>query len=585
MAGERKYSRRTAAETLEWINAIIDFIKPYRFFLDAHVVNFFTDKLWESVDKEWIDCLQTESVENLLLIPSGVVQDHRPASLKEYVLTLKSLAFFREQADLKKVIYAPSQVLPDLHMTALNTVLTQGMNQKKKHEIEALSAVVSSIARNVGVNTIIDVGAGQGYLAQVLCFQHQLPVIAVDACSHHGSITNARTERMKKHYAAKMRKSRYAVSLLRFIPNCPTFLFDICDDIRSEDRVLTMPKTVTCRVLSTDTLKALSKSLLENDDVEQTNIIEKGICEHCHGPSERVAYSDCLPSLLLAGLHACGDLSVTMLRTFLESPEVKAVVSIGCCYNLLSEEEVKDNDSQYGFPVSNGVKSTGLSLGKSSRDLACQSAERWRELDKDAGVHNFELHAFRAAFQMVLFRYYPESLARSPAIGRQGKALRHKHYPGIVGHREETAHNPPPLSSQNCKMESTWPNMNGTGKSRGFDLESDAMCDEASSNLIKGGNKYSLFEKFSHSGLDRLGLHHCQDTNLTGVWKETEPFAELIGPYWSLRAALGPVLETIILLDRLLFLQEQGNLLEAIMIPIFYPTLSPRNVALIAKKF
>lgn len=59
---------------------------------------------------------------------------------------------------------------------------------------------------------------------------------------------------------------------------------------------------------------------------------------------------------------------------------------------------------------------------------------------------------------------------------------------------------------------------------------------------------------------------------------------DLIGPYWSLRAALGPVLETFILLDRLLFLQEQGNLIEALMLPIFDPILSPRNVAIIAKK-
>ncbi|KAJ0571640.1 hypothetical protein HanHA300_Chr05g0192431 [Helianthus annuus] len=59
---------------------------------------------------------------------------------------------------------------------------------------------------------------------------------------------------------------------------------------------------------------------------------------------------------------------------------------------------------------------------------------------------------------------------------------------------------------------------------------------------------------------------------------------EVIGPYWSLRAALGPVLETLILLDRLLFLQEQGDSVEAIMVPIFNPNISPRNVALIAKK-
>lgn len=39
--GGRKYSCKTASETLEWIHAIIHFLKPYRFFLDAHVVNFF----------------------------------------------------------------------------------------------------------------------------------------------------------------------------------------------------------------------------------------------------------------------------------------------------------------------------------------------------------------------------------------------------------------------------------------------------------------------------------------------------------------------------------------------------------------
>lgn len=64
----------------------------------------------------------------------------------------------------------------------------------------------------------------------------------------------------------------------------------------------------------------------------------------------------------------------------------------------------------------------------------------------------------------------------------------------------------------------------------------------------------------------------------------TNNVQELIGPYWSLRAALGPVLETFLLLDRLLFLQEQGSSIEAVMLPIFDPALSPRNVAIIAKK-
>lgn len=63
----------TASETLEWIRVIHEFITPYSFLINAHVVNFFLDRLWEAIDKDWIDCLKNEPVHNLLQIPSGEV--------------------------------------------------------------------------------------------------------------------------------------------------------------------------------------------------------------------------------------------------------------------------------------------------------------------------------------------------------------------------------------------------------------------------------------------------------------------------------------------------------------------------------
>ncbi|KAJ0790518.1 putative Methyltransferase domain-containing protein [Helianthus annuus] len=494
----RKYSCATATETLEWIRAIIQFIKPYTFFWQSHVVNFLTHRLWEAVDEEWIDCLRNEPVECLIQIPSGIVQDRWPSSLKKFIATLSSLAFPREQADLKKL-------LPNMQVALLNNVITQGMNPKKRHEIEALAAVVGSVARDVETNTIIDLGAGQGYLSQVLSFEYQLSVIAIDASSHHGRVTHERAERIKKHYEAKMRNSSLG------------------------GKGVTIPRTVTCRVLSSDMLT----TLLNSKDGD----------ERCQNQST----NDTCP-LLLTGLHACGDLSVTMLRAFLESKEVKAVVSIGCCYNLLSEEE---DNALCGFPISSGVKSTGLHLGRNSRDLACQSADRWKVMEKDASLHNFELHAFRAAFQLLLSRYFPETLSGSPTIGRQGKTLRRQ--------QQNSGMNGLATDGCSCKPDST------SGKDEHVDT-----C--------------SLFEKFSKSGLHRLNLNQPHDVDFAGIWKEAEPFVEVIGPYWSLRAALGPVLETLILLDRLLFLQEQGDSVEAIMVPIFNPNISPRNVALIAKK-
>ncbi|GMI88656.1 hypothetical protein like AT1G16650 [Hibiscus trionum] len=550
-----KYSCDTAPETLEWIEAIADFIKPFGFLINAHVVNFFKDRLWEAVDEDWLQCLSNELVENLLLIPSGVVQDHWPASLKEFVLTLKSLVYPREQADLKKVF-------PNFHTTALNSVLAQGMNFKKKHEVEVLSAIVSSVASAVRADAVIDVGAGQGYLAQVLAFEYQHPVVAIDACSHHGKVTNARAERIKKHYMAQMRK------------------------FGSGNKILNVPQTITCHIMSLETLKSLTTLSPHKGDVEQPKSIAQDLELGLTGNGS---------SLVLAGLHACGDLSVTMLKTLLECEEVRAVVSIGCCYNLLSEEGFENARIQYGFPMSCGVRNVNLSLGKSSRDLACQSAERWKSLGKDAGLHNFELHAFRAAFQMVLHKYFPEIGTTSLSIGRQGKALRRKQQRKIIESEpcaEESTYSD--LPQRACNMDEACSIMQ-SGESEAADpsgvrLDTEALFNKMSLHTgsrcdgTLSADKYPLFEKFCKSGLCRLGLKPSNDINFHDIWKEVEPYVNLIGVYWSLRAAFGPLLETLILLDRLLFLQEQGGELEAVMLPIFDPAISPRNVAVIATK-
>ncbi|VVA91560.1 unnamed protein product [Arabis nemorensis] len=515
-----KYSCNMSFETLEWITAIIDFLKPFSFLINAHVVNFFKDKQWEAVDQEWMSCLRNEKLENILLIPSGCVQDHWPASFKEFVHTLKSLSFPREQADLQAI-------LADVDMAPLSTVLSQGMNIKKKHEVEVLSSVVSSVVHSVGNPTVVDVGAGQGYLAQVLSFQYKHSVVAIDSSSHHGKVTDARAARIRKHFAAQMRKSGSG---------------NKCPDV---------PVTITCRVLSTEMLKALTNVPLEKNDLD---LNASALNE---GPRRSQSSSDGnrSSSLVLAGLHACGDLSVTMLRTFLECEEVKAVVSIGCCYNLLSEKSSENSCSQCAFPMSAGLRSLGFSLGKNARDLACQSAERWSSLGEDAGLQNFELHSFRAAFQMVLSKHYPEVLATSPTIGRQGKAFRRQ---------------------QQRKSLGTQAAVDTTRK----DTDDNKPMKQTNSN----SDTCSSFKKFCLSAFSRLNLEHPQDLDLGATWNEADAFTELIGPYWSIRAALGPVLETLILLDRLMFLQEQGDSIEVVMIPIFDPIISPRNVAIIAKR-
>lgn len=289
-------------------------------------------------------------------------------------------------------------------------------------------------------------------------------------------------------------------------------------------------------------------------------------------------------SFVLAGLHACGDLSAAMLKTYAMCEDVKAVVTVGCCYNLLSENDNDDHfsGSVFGFPLSEGVKSLGLTLGRRARDLACQSAERWKDVGVDSAVYNFEQHALRAGFQLVLHKYYPIVAKSNPTIGRLGKARRRKQAKKHM--QVEVTNNP---GAENA-ITALLPERNNSAciisQTENLTLnEPDLDC------------KRKRFMEFSCAAFERLGLEFAAEEELQLAWNEIEPKTVLIGPYWSLRAVLGPVLETYILLDRLLYLQEQlqseasqssclQKLPEPRLVALFNPNMSPRNMAIIAIK-
>ena len=81
---------------------------------------------------------------------------------------------------------------------------------------------------------------------------------------------------------------------------------------RSGMRSLNVPKTITCCVLSIDTLKTLVEISLPGDDIEQSRL--KGEKKEDQGKLHWSSDANKNPSTVLAGLHACGDLSVTMLK-------------------------------------------------------------------------------------------------------------------------------------------------------------------------------------------------------------------------------------------------------------------------------
>nr|XP_021517537.1 protein RRNAD1 isoform X2 [Meriones unguiculatus] len=227
------------------------------------------------------------------------------------------------------------------------------------------------------------------------------------------------------------------------------------------------------------------------------------LCEELLLPLEMPG--QCSTRLLLTGLHACGDLSVALLRHFCCCPEVVALASVGCCYMKLSDPG--------SYPLSEWV--AGLpshELPYRLREGACHALEDYVERLQKAGP-GLQTHCFRAALETVIRHVCPE--LRRPGV---------------------------------------------QGIPRVHELK---------------------IEEYVQRGLQRVGLDPQVSLDLAAL-QAHQAQENRVTAFFSLALLLAPLVETLILLDRLLYLQEQGFYAE--LLPIFNPQLSPRNLVLVATK-
>lgn len=103
-------------------------------------------------------------------------------------------------------------------------------------------------------------------------------------------------------------------------------------------------------------------------------------------------------TLLLTGLHACGDLSATLLRLFVACPHIVGITSVACCYMKLSTGE----GARPGYPMSNWVAGLpGHQLSYKAREGACHAMEDYiLRLEQDSP--SLKTHCFRARLETVI---------------------------------------------------------------------------------------------------------------------------------------------------------------------------------------
>ncbi|XP_051546834.1 methyltransferase-like protein 25 isoform X2 [Myxocyprinus asiaticus] len=82
------------------------------------------------------------------------------------------------------------------------------MNCKKAHEVQAMSEVVASLAKFCQVEQVIDVGSGKGYLCSYLSMRFNLQVFGIDSSSTNTHGAQERNRKLKKFSRSYQKHSR-----------------------------------------------------------------------------------------------------------------------------------------------------------------------------------------------------------------------------------------------------------------------------------------------------------------------------------------------------------------------------------------
>nr|XP_004667345.2 protein RRNAD1 [Jaculus jaculus] len=433
----------------------------YRSILDAYIIEFFTDSLWGILPCSWqeaLDGLSPPQLATLLLgMPrEGEVVRYRsvwPLTLLALKSTAYALAFTRTPG-----FQTPSEFLENPSQSSrLTAPFRKHVKPKKQHEIRRLGELVKKLSDLTGCTQVVDVGSGQGHLSRFMSLGLGLMVKSLEGDPR----LVERAQRLDQELLQALDKmEKRHPREARMGPRHP-------------------PHHVAQWVDPT------------------------ALCEELLLPLEQPGQAG--TRLLLTGLHACGDLSVALLRHFCCCPEVVAVASVGCCYMKLSDPG--------SYPLSQWVASLpGHELPYRLREGACHALEDYAERLQKAGPA-LQSHCFRAALETVIRHACPE--LRRPGV---------------------------------------------QGIPRAHELQ---------------------IQEYVQQGLRRVGLDPQLPLNVPAL-RAHQAQGDRVVAFFSLALLLAPLVETLILLDRLLYLQEQGFYAE--LLPIFSPQLSPRNLVLVATK-
>eukprot|EP01125_Pyxidicula_operculata_P017294 TRINITY_DN6056_c0_g1_i1.p1 TRINITY_DN6056_c0_g1~~TRINITY_DN6056_c0_g1_i1.p1 ORF type:complete len:461 (+),score=63.62 TRINITY_DN6056_c0_g1_i1:347-1729(+) len=450
-----------------------------------------------------------------------------------------------------------------LGTSKLDQPFKDGMAGKKVHEVENLAHLIGETNQSLNCPTIIDVGAGKGYLSHVLTHYYKLQVINLEGQESHNQEANKRTNQVSKKL--KQKQEREKKKRLRELSQDQ--LEKVGDGDEDEK-----PESI----LVSNLHYFLSKDM-------NTEEFERAVAQSIHGMKctnkevdQLVEESDTKQQLKigLISLHGCGDLSCTILRLYSKWDSARTLISVGCCYVKIdqdvldcscSEPSKATTTSYQNFPMSESCR-------KIISNIPDVFGNRFRgvlELANDTPPEFETMTDTELIFRekQIYFRAILESALNTVLIDT------------------------PFINGNSISVKKVKSNLIEVGFSAWLESAVDQLITRPPDKLepwkpmrqfFMNDDVYMEFKMKLKLEATRLyEINNNNDTSSSINTTTTNESKKMLFML-SLQYSLARLCESLILLDRYFFLKEQG--LDCRLVPIFDFHTSPRNIAIISTK-
>lgn len=257
---------------------------------------------------------------------------------------------------------------------------------------------------------------------------------------------------------------------------------------------------------------------------ETTANLYKQVTQFVH---ENINFSELIENVFLekprgislVGLHTCGNLAATSIRIFNASEHIRTICNVGCCYHHITESFEVDPRRREHALVSNGFPMSKYLMDK--KFVIGRAARMMAAQSVERILHKKELPN-QILFYRALFEV---------------------------------------LIEKKCSDLPT--NKRQVGRFR-------KECVDFADYVRKASQRINInLSASDHEIEDLFNEYKCRISELNN--------------FYLIRCMLAPIIESLILLDRLLFLHEQGYE-KSFIVQLFDPVVSPRCYGLIAIK-